>query len=149
MADIKNNRICVCCSTEYRYCNSCSEDKTKPSWYSIYCSENCKKLFHATSSYFAKTASIEEIKVRFDDCDLSYKHKLKPKFIEAIDNVYNVETKTEILNEVTDAVEETIIPSETEELNPETEEIKENENAIIKEVKYGYKNKHKKKNVFE
>ena len=87
----KNNRKCICCSTEYRYCNTCSEDATKPAWYAIYCSENCKKLFSAASGYHSKTATIEEVRARFDACDLSYKDKLGVNFIEAINAVYGIE----------------------------------------------------------
>lgn len=96
----KNNRKCICCSTEYRYCNTCAEDISKPAWYAIYCSENCKKLFHAASGYHAKTATLEEVKERFNACDLSYKDKLGENFIEAINAAYgnkkeNVEIKEE------------------------------------------------------
>lgn len=145
MANKTNNRICVCCSTEYRYCNTCSEDSVKPVWYSIYCSENCKKLFYATSNYYAKTATIEETRVKFDDCDLSYKYKLKPKFIEAINDVYNNETKIETIhnmNTIADTIDESVVISEVE-------ETKEKEVEVIKEEKFGNKNKNKKKIVFE
>lgn len=107
----KNNRKCICCSTEYRYCNTCSEDALKPAWYSIYCSENCKKLFQAVSGYLANAVSIEETRARFDNCDLSYKEKLKDKFIEVIDEIYKnkleeqknikIETKDELTEEFT------------------------------------------------
>ena len=26
------NRTCICCGTNYRYCNRCAEDAGKPSW---------------------------------------------------------------------------------------------------------------------
>ena len=96
----KNNRKCICCSTEYRYCNTCAEDISKPAWYAIYCSENCKKLFYAASGYHAKTATLEEVRARFDACDLSYKDRLNENFIEAINAAYgikkeNVEIKEE------------------------------------------------------
>ena len=89
----QNNRKCICCSTEYRYCNTCSEDALKPSWYAIYCSENCKKLFQAVSGCLANAVSIEDTKTRFDDCDLSYKDKLKDSFIKVIDEVYKNKSK--------------------------------------------------------
>ena len=145
----KNNRKCICCSTEYRYCNTCSEDALKPAWHSIYCSENCKKLFQAVSGYLANAVSIEETRARFDDCDLSYKKNLKDTFIKVIDEVYEVksefqtvteteteiEVKTEIKDELTeeiveDAVEEdasqsiedTVVEEATEEVKEKTKE---------------------------
>ena len=86
----KNNRKCICCSTEYRYCNSCSEDRTKPAWYAIYHNENCKDIFNTASDYLAGAITKEDAKQKFDACDLSYKHKLHSKIIEAINDVYGV-----------------------------------------------------------
>ena len=93
----KNNRKCICCSTEYRYCNSCSEDRTKPVWYTIYHNENCKNIFDTASDYLAGAITKEEAGQKFDACDLSYKHKLHNKILEAINAVYDV--KVEIKNE--------------------------------------------------
>jgi hypothetical protein len=127
----QNNRKCICCATEYRYCNTCSEDKSKPAWYAIYCSENCKKLFQAVSGYLANAVNIEETKARFDNCDLSYKNKLKDKFIEVIDEVCKnkiekIEVETTIVEEtVIENVEEVIETVETSNAeNIETESIK-------------------------
>ena len=104
----KNNRKCICCSTEYRYCNSCSEDRTKPAWYAIYHNENCKNIFNTASDYLAGLITKEEAKQKFDACDLSYKNKLHNKIVEAINDVYGlkvevkkvVETVTEIKEEI-------------------------------------------------
>lgn len=38
------NRKCFLCGNEYRYCPTCSEDRDKPSWYGMFCSEACKEL---------------------------------------------------------------------------------------------------------
>ena len=98
-----NNRKCICCSTEYRYCNSCNEDKTKPVWYTIYHNENCKDIFNAASDYLAGAITKEEARHKFDACDLSYKNKLHNKIVEAINAVY-VE-KVEAKNVVETVVE--------------------------------------------
>lgn len=95
----KNNRKCICCSTEYRYCNACAEDASKPAWFAIYCSENCKKLFHAASGYHAKTATLEEVRARFDACDLSYKDRLSENFIEAINAAYGIKKENVAIKE--------------------------------------------------
>ena len=120
----KNNRKCICCSTEYRYCNSCQEDRNKEPWHAIYCSENCKKLFHAASGYHAQTATIEEVRARFDECDLSYKDKLNENFIEAINAVYGIKKEAEIKEE------ENVISANVE-LEPVVEEI-----DVVEKVKY-------------
>ena len=100
----KNNRKCVCCSTEYRYCNTCNEDKTKPAWYAIYHNKNCKDIFNTASDYLAGVITKEEAKQKFDACDLSYKHKLHNKIVEAINEVCKVEEKKEPVLEVKEDV---------------------------------------------
>ena len=86
----KNNRKCICCSTEYRYCGNCSEDRLKEPWHAIYHDENCKNIFNAASDYLAGAITKEEAKENFDKCDLSYKDKLHHKIVEAINAVYGV-----------------------------------------------------------
>ena len=102
-----NNRKCICCSTEYRYCNSCSEDRTKPAWYAIYHNENCKDIFNTASDYLAGAITKEEAKQKFDACDLSYKYKLHNKITEAINAVYG--EKTEIKNESVVEIKEEVV----------------------------------------
>ena len=99
----KNNRKCICCSTEYRYCNSCSEDRTKPVWYTIYHNENCKNIFDTASDYLAGAITKEEARQKFDACDLSYKNKLHNKIVEAINAVCG--EKVEAQNVVETVVE--------------------------------------------
>lgn len=38
------NRICYMCNKSYHYCPTCAEDRNKPSWYNMFCSEVCKDL---------------------------------------------------------------------------------------------------------
>ena len=147
----KNNRKCICCSTEYRYCNTCSEDALKPAWHSIYCSENCKKLFQAVSGYLANAVSIEETRARFDDCDLSYKKNLKDTFIKVIDEVYKVKSEFQTVTEA-----ETEIEVKTEIKDELTEEIVEGsdteniiEESIKMKPKYRTGKYNKKKEIFE
>ena len=105
----KNNRKCICCSTEYRYCNSCSEDRTKPVWYTIYHNENCKNIFDAASDYLAGAITKEEARQKFDACDLSYKNKLHNKIVEAINAVYGAKVETQnVVETVVENKEEVI-----------------------------------------
>jgi uncharacterized phage-associated protein len=87
----RNNRKCICCSAEYRYCNSCSEDKLKESWYTIYHNENCRNIYNIISNYISGRITKEEAKEKLDKCDLSYKDKLKEKMVEVISKIYEVD----------------------------------------------------------
>lgn len=92
----RNNRKCICCSAEYRYCNSCSEDKLKESWYTIYHNENCRNIYNIISSYLSGRITKEEAKEKLDKCDLSYKDKLKDKMVEIINKIYEMDKKVEL-----------------------------------------------------
>ena len=67
----KYNRICLTCKSQYSYCPSCSADKAKPTWMNIYCSENCRTLFNASSDFFAGDMTKEQAKEIVDKADLS------------------------------------------------------------------------------
>lgn len=136
----KNNKTCIVCGEKYTFCPTCADVKDLEMWKNIYCSENCKKLFHAASGYHAKTATIEEVRTRFDACDLSYKDKLNDNFIEAINAAYGIKEKVEIKEEI----KEEIIASVDVESKSE---VKEEKVEVVEKIKYGKPNK--KKVVFE
>ena len=49
---MRRNRKCICCSTEYSYCPDCNgSDRLKPSWYSEFCSEDCKDLWLTATKF--------------------------------------------------------------------------------------------------
>lgn len=49
---MRKNRKCICCSTEYFYCPNCNgSDRLKPSWYSEFCSEDCKDLWMIATKF--------------------------------------------------------------------------------------------------
>lgn len=112
----KNNRKCICCSEEYRYCNSCAEDRMKPVWYTLYHNENCKNVFNTASDYLANAITKEEAKEKFDKCDLSYKDKMHHKIVEAINDVYGIVNP--VFEEVVEApiIEEKVVEVEEKEL---------------------------------
>lgn len=112
----KNNRKCICCSEEYRYCNSCAEDRMKEPWNSIYHNANCKDIFNIASDYLANAITKEEAKEKFDKCDLSYKDKLHHKIVDAINDAYDIVepiVKEEVAKSV---VEELVVDVEEKEI---------------------------------
>ena len=42
----RSNRTCFICGKSYRYCPTCAEDRNKPGWYNMFCSEVCNELNH-------------------------------------------------------------------------------------------------------
>lgn len=64
-------RECILCKKNFEYCPSCAKDKHKASWHKLYCSENCKDIFHALNNYNFKLATKEETQRALRKCDLS------------------------------------------------------------------------------
>ena len=47
----KNNRKCIICGQEYRYCSACGEDAGKPTWYFIFDGQNCHDIYEVCTQY--------------------------------------------------------------------------------------------------
>ena len=47
----KNNRVCIICGKEYRYCSACGEDAVKPTWYFIFDGQNCHDIYEVCTQY--------------------------------------------------------------------------------------------------
>lgn len=47
----RRDRQCLCCGEKYKYCPTCSADRTKPTWMTEFCSEPCKELFATATKY--------------------------------------------------------------------------------------------------
>ena len=57
----KKSRTCICCSTQYEYCPTCGgQDKLKPTWYSEFCSPECKDLWTTATKYNINMLSKKE-----------------------------------------------------------------------------------------
>lgn len=122
----KLNRTCIACGKKYSYCNHCSQDRDKEPWHSIYCGNNCRKVFMATTDYLAKEITKEQAKEIFDSCDLSNRYAFKGRINEVIDEIYKEEETT------TSSITPTIFPEV--ETNEDAEGI-ENKKIIYKSTK--------------
>ena len=62
MAIKKKNRICHVCGNEYSYCPNCDKDRMKPSWYALFCSDECHAIDEILGDY--NRGKITESKAR-------------------------------------------------------------------------------------
>ena len=92
----KNNRECICCGKTYRYCNTCADQVTEPTWKAIYCSKNCKDIFMTTTNYLAGDITKDEARKNYEQCDLSDRQNFKKRIIEVIDEIVKLNTSTDI-----------------------------------------------------
>lgn len=52
---MEKNRTCHLCGKKYAYCPSCNKDKMKPSWYALFCGEQCKEINDVLVKYGNKS----------------------------------------------------------------------------------------------
>ena len=87
---MRKNRKCICCGTAYAYCDSCPSDRHKESWYAIYCSENCRKIFKAANDFFFGESTKEEAAETILSCDLSNLENFNPVVRDDINGILEV-----------------------------------------------------------
>lgn len=135
-----NNKKCICCGHEYRYCNNCQEFDKFPTWMAIFHNSNCKEIYNATSMY--GQIPNEEIKARLDKCDLSNKENFHKNIRKVIDEVYTIEPVATIVAEEVAVVEEVTVEPKVvaEEINDEFEFVTDTAelSAVISEDMVGY-----------
>ena len=106
---VRNNKTCILCGNKYSYCSGCAEFDHLPRWMEIYCSENCKKIFNALSSYNMNHKTKEEAKAILEKCDLTMTDTYSEFNKNCINSIMADEIST--LNETTS--DETIKPVAT------------------------------------
>lgn len=58
----KKTRTCICCGTKYEYCPTCGPDRSKPTWMTEFCSEECKTLWKTATKYNVNLCTKQEAK---------------------------------------------------------------------------------------
>ena len=51
---MERNKVCHVCGKEYHYCPTCPRDAMKPSWYTLFCSDQCKDIDDVLSKHTYK-----------------------------------------------------------------------------------------------
>lgn len=103
---MKNNRKCILCGKEYKYCGNCAEDSRLEPWHTIYDNNNCRVIFNTATDYCAGILSKEEAISIFDSCDLSNKESFNASVLKVLNELYPVATENEKIEIMTVAMEE-------------------------------------------
>lgn len=83
----KNNRVCVVCNKQYRYCPSCNEDWNKPTWMVLFHDENCKNIYTYTNDYSHGDMTKEDAMTLLNKCDLSKLECFQPIIKKTIEGI--------------------------------------------------------------
>lgn len=73
----RRQRECYLCGESYKYCPTCSQDRTKPSWMTEFHSESCKDIFDICTRYNLGMMSKIEAQEALSTCDLTNKTNFK------------------------------------------------------------------------
>ena len=87
----RRQRECYLCGSQYNYCPTCSQDRTKPAWMAEFHSENCKDIFDICTRFNMQLLTKEEAVKALEKCDLSNKLNFRPSVQNTLSNLLKVE----------------------------------------------------------
>ena len=67
----KDNRICKVCNESYNFCPNCAGVKVTEKYRTIFCSQNCRDIFHTLARYTMKDINKIETQELLSYLDLS------------------------------------------------------------------------------
>lgn len=89
MGEKKYTRTCAACLKKYQYCAHCGEYNPREPWRYLFCSEECREIFHACSDYNQGNLSAKDAKEILKRHDIPPDDSLHPKLGETIRRIYN------------------------------------------------------------
>ena len=98
----RDDKTCIVCRTKYKYCNTCRQYNPNETWRNLYCSDNCRQLYHIYDAIRAKKLSDEDAGKEIEKYDISN----LMSFNEPMRSVLMV-AKNSVKKPVVKAVEET------------------------------------------
>lgn len=111
----RSNRICYTCNQGYYFCPTCPSKGKTESFYNMFCSERCSKIFKTLTNETFKHITTEECKEKLQELNVSKNETFKESIRKHIDRVFSVKEESletinikEENNENSEAVTENI-----------------------------------------
>lgn len=98
----KINRTCIVCGKKYSYCPSCREDLHKPSWYSIFETENCKKIYDLCVAFNNGHIDVNEAYELLNKCNLNERKNFTESTNLIIDRILDSKKASEVVEKKQD-----------------------------------------------
>lgn len=143
----KANRICYTCGKGYYYCPTCPSSDKKESYYNMFCSERCSKIFKILTNETFKHITTAQCKEQLLELNVYTEEALKDSIKNHITRVLGYEEPiVEIINEtmISEKVE-TVVSEQDVTLKTSDNEVIAEEN-LEKKVQYIPKKNRKKQN---
>lgn len=129
----RRSRECYLCGAYYKYCSTCSQDRTKPAWMALFDTESCKNIFDICTRFNMNLMSKAEAQDALNSCDLSNKSNFKSYVQHDLEVIFaedpivvNVEAKIEKATE--DEIVVDVAPVRSKAKNKSHEVVIEKEN---------------------
>lgn len=90
----KNNRVCKVCGSEYSFCPTCAGVTATEKYRTMFCSKNCRDVFHTLSRYIVKDVTKDEAKEILSSLDLSKRNKFSDAIKADIDEIMGTYKKS-------------------------------------------------------
>lgn len=133
--DSLNNKTCIICGKQYKYCPNCAEFINQPTWRALCDTDNCHTIFRIVTDYHFGIYDDDSAKIALKDCDLSVvKDKGTKEFLDKLFNENTVEDMAEVADNAEITTEfKTDTTSETKNVvdNTKVNENKENEKNVV------------------
>lgn len=106
----KNNRKCKVCGEKYSYCPTCQDVSADERFKIMFCSKNCRDIFHTLSRYGVKTIDKSTANEILSSLDLSKQSQFADKIKSDIADIMkqNKKNKKKAKHEEFVAVEPTV-----------------------------------------
>lgn len=134
--DSLNNKTCIICGKQYKYCPNCAEFVNQPTWRALCDTDNCHTIFRIVTDYHFGIYDDDSAKIALKDCDLSVvKDKGTKEFLNNLFSTTPDDLKEEVKEDVKDTADvEPAVISETKDIvSADTEDKKENEKTVVKD----------------
>lgn len=89
----RRTRECYLCGESYKYCSTCSQDRTKPAWMALFHNESCKNIFDICTRFNMGMMSKVEAQEALNACDLSNKENFKSYVQRDLEVIFAEEPK--------------------------------------------------------
>lgn len=82
-------RTCMVDRKQYTYCPKCGKDNPNETWRFLFCSDNCRQIYHVVEDYKKEKISISEANSKLNNFSITDKENLGEYIIAPLTEILN------------------------------------------------------------
>lgn len=102
------NKECYLCGKHYKYCSTCFQDRYKPLFMDVFCSQSCNDIFDICTRYNMGVLTKEDARKELKKCDLADRDNFKDGVNKTLDKIFTDEKKVRGTRKKTKIIEDTV-----------------------------------------